>query len=917
MKGDFSRFTFLARKHFTRVLKQQGRVELDADWNEDEAIQAHLRETALADIIGVAGAPGDGFLISTPDNGATFQAAAGRFYVNGVMVETDAAVSIAAQPYGSLDADQMQPPDVSGAGLPPLPFDNLAGGTRLRTDLVFLDVWEQHITALEDAAIREVALGGPDTATRLQARWRLRWRANVNALTCDDAISAFPPAPLGTGRLTTSDNPGTPDSDPCIVEPDRGGYRGLENRLYRVEIHRGGNSAQAQFKWSSENGAVVYAVEEVTGARRLKVRREGRDALLRLNAGQAVEIYSAEDVRLGRSGILTTIDGAPNDLEINVVADISAYQPTVADPAPVIYIRRWDEVARAVSAGGALGDSGIDVAFSSGTYRVGDYWTFAARARTGSFEPVIDQPPHGIAHHHARVALVHWWRVIVGGNPTLRVTIEDCRPVFPPLTSLIQLHYVSGDGQETLPGSPLPRPLVVRVSNGGLPVKGAPVRFVAEAGTLTGGAGSATDRIVMTDNQGFASVQWTPSAAIHSQQVVASLFSDPQLQARFNANLSTADRVAYTPADDCDMQVTNVQDALDELCRRRAAAEPGIRVTGIFWENALIDAAGNLLRGPAVNDAFVSADNFLRGLAITLDQDIDPVTISRATCTLTLEMPGMQLVQMGGYLPVALRPEKGFPAANANEILWRPDRAVRALLRQAFTAAARYGEESLLVRLMVQGNFIYDRERRLYLDGDAFGFKEKPPHDLRPLGPDGKFYSGDERVGGDFEMWFWVTRGDLQPEEDRIGFAVLRALDFAFYHEVLSLATPREEIQASGLLPPGIQVDPSIPFDIDEARRLLRARRLSRLPFTTPSLPNLLRTIAYSEAVAPVVQELIQPQWSAVVVDAVVYEGFGDDDFLSQVGDVEYAGIICLRSQFEALLERGVTGYEPDSFTLL
>jgi hypothetical protein len=134
---------------------------------------------------------------------------------------------------------------------------------------------------------------------------------------------------------------------------------------------------------------------------------------------------------------------------------------------------------------------------------------------------------------------------------------------------------------------------------------------------------------------------------------------------------------------------------------------------------------------------------------------------------------------------------------------------------------------------------------------------------------------------------------------------------------VLSLATPREEIQASGLLPPGIDVDPSIPFDIDEARRLLRARRLSRLPFTTRVLPNLLRTIAYSEAVAPVVQQLIQQQWSAVVVDMVVYESFGDDDFLNVVVDTEYAGIICLRSQFDELIARGVDRYEPDSFMLL
>ncbi|HEX3531938.1 MAG TPA: DUF6519 domain-containing protein, partial [Thermoanaerobaculia bacterium] len=34
MKGDFSRDTFRKRKHYNRVRMQQGRVQLDADWNE-------------------------------------------------------------------------------------------------------------------------------------------------------------------------------------------------------------------------------------------------------------------------------------------------------------------------------------------------------------------------------------------------------------------------------------------------------------------------------------------------------------------------------------------------------------------------------------------------------------------------------------------------------------------------------------------------------------------------------------------------------------------------------------------------------------------------------------------------------------------------------------------------------------------
>ena len=41
MPGDYSRNTFDPRRHYSGVLMQQGRVQLDADWNEQQAIAAH------------------------------------------------------------------------------------------------------------------------------------------------------------------------------------------------------------------------------------------------------------------------------------------------------------------------------------------------------------------------------------------------------------------------------------------------------------------------------------------------------------------------------------------------------------------------------------------------------------------------------------------------------------------------------------------------------------------------------------------------------------------------------------------------------------------------------------------------------------------------------------------------------------
>ncbi len=48
MKGDFSRLTFDPRKNFSSVLMQQGRVQLDADWNEQGAILLHYVRTLAA-----------------------------------------------------------------------------------------------------------------------------------------------------------------------------------------------------------------------------------------------------------------------------------------------------------------------------------------------------------------------------------------------------------------------------------------------------------------------------------------------------------------------------------------------------------------------------------------------------------------------------------------------------------------------------------------------------------------------------------------------------------------------------------------------------------------------------------------------------------------------------------------------------
>mgnify|MGYP000723784951 CR=1 FL=1 len=156
MMGDFSRVTFDPRRQYTRVLMQQGRVQVDADWNEQMAIFWHYWRTLARDLIGPHGGPiaNAGFGILT--DGSDFRIGPGRYYVGGLLCENW------REDITYFSQDENYPLDENEDELPDLPF------------LVYLDVWERHITYIQDGNIREVALGGPDTATRSQIVWQAK-----------------------------------------------------------------------------------------------------------------------------------------------------------------------------------------------------------------------------------------------------------------------------------------------------------------------------------------------------------------------------------------------------------------------------------------------------------------------------------------------------------------------------------------------------------------------------------------------------------------------------------------------------------------------------------------------------------------------------------------------------------------------
>jgi photosystem II stability/assembly factor-like uncharacterized protein len=421
----------------------------------------------------------------------------GRLYVDGSMCEVDRRTSFYNQP------DRARVP-------------RLAAGTHL----LFVNVWQRHLSFIEEPSIREVALGGADTATRAKIVWQVKalglpsvsppeWSC-LSEIPDWDALVAPPAA-----RLKARSEPQRAASNVCDIAA-AAGYRRLENQLYRVEVH-GGDDTRC-FKWSRENGSVAYGIAELTREPTETVvllSSRGRDENLDVAAGNWLEVIDDDAALESRAGVLLEYSRDGNEKN-EIVLDGTFAAELAGDPARHPLVRRWDHVPEAGS-DGALPieegtwielEEGVQVWFEpGGSYRPGDYWLIPARTITGDVEwPRNDdgdpelQPPAGIEDLYCRLALIEV-------NDERKITvISDCRNKFPPLSDMTQMLYVSGDGQDSIPGVELPRPLRVRVAMGSLPVSKARVRFSVEMGG--GHLNGPVTLDVETADDGMAECVW-------------------------------------------------------------------------------------------------------------------------------------------------------------------------------------------------------------------------------------------------------------------------------------------------------------------------------------------------------------------------------------------------------------------------
>ncbi|MCO1577847.1 DUF6519 domain-containing protein [Crossiella sp. SN42] len=449
MHGDFSRLTFRPDKRFSAVLAQQGRVQLDAEANEQVLISQHRHRTAISDLIGRRGGPRDanGFRIAFVPKGkepADLKIHGGRYYVDGILVEatrpprgvpvpdepeTDPAPPPAAEwtYWDQPDAHRDRERQDEAHHLPDLPF------------LAYLLVTEHLVTAIQDPEIRETALGPalPDTTARTKVSWQVLPLTAKDGLQIPDrptpesltaAFDSWVDRGRATARLAArAERPARTEDDPCLSAPDAR-FRGLENQLYRVEIHLGGK--QPTFKWSRENGSVTLPVSTVDKTW-VTLAEGARDRKLGLSIGDWVELADDASVARGEAGPLAQV----RDLDTEALRVELSREPGtgVGRPGRHAFLRRWDQRGDAIriEEGRWLDlEDGVQVWFATGgRYRGGDYWLIPARTLSGEVEwprdergaPLL-QDPHGIRRHYAPLA----W--IPAGNQ-----LTDLRLTFPPL----------------------------------------------------------------------------------------------------------------------------------------------------------------------------------------------------------------------------------------------------------------------------------------------------------------------------------------------------------------------------------------------------------------------------------------------------------------------------------------------------
>ncbi|MEO8148078.1 MAG: DUF6519 domain-containing protein [Bacteroidia bacterium] len=477
---DISRVNFDPKKHYSSLRMQQGRVLTEDDYNEDNRIHEEELRRSMVDIIGSFGSPDSGFKIENLRidvagviGRINFDILAGTLYLGGLRLEMEDLETYRLQKDWLL-----QPFDLDQA-------PNSISPALERFDLVYIEACQPEVCAVEDNSLFEVALGGPDTTTRLRTMRRVHLAADLGFCDCADAwqqlLSNWKSDHLGTvnrefERITdvilkvTFSNSGLPE-DLCTPSA-AGGYLGAENQAIRVQI-----IDQTHFTWGFDNASPLYRVMVTDAGQTVTMLTEPKDQYHWPLSNQVVEILpwsavlpngekvSEQMGHLSRvdasykpdEGYLTLTDPVPATFGIDWKSRSDKDDLDNQTPPEYFYMRVWnrgDDLSSSAAINFttgipvALGHTGLEVTITGTEIVAPDYWVIAARPETPNrvvpWELEQGIAPHGVRRFFAPLAVIRW---SIESGQIVGEIMHDCRRKFGPLTQQeCCCTYSVGDG---------------------------------------------------------------------------------------------------------------------------------------------------------------------------------------------------------------------------------------------------------------------------------------------------------------------------------------------------------------------------------------------------------------------------------------------------------------------------------------
>lgn len=410
--GDLTRSTFRSHRHYSGVRMQQGRVQLDADWNEQLDLTAHRDRAEALDVIGPVGVPkiDGGFELTVSPDGKDLLISPGRAWVAGRLCEVEAG-TIATDEVSNtsimvdsllvagvelrshhwvevIDQDQSVVSRISAVDVAArtLTLESsigaLSGAIRLRRlssyahqpdlpdpahtvrassttpnllDLAegnyfaYLDVWERPITALDDPTISEPALG-VETATRSKVVWQVRLLdlAGVAEPVGCESDLSTALADLVPPTGLMAARAEPPAGSEDLCRPTPAGGY-VGLENQLYRVHvHEVVSGRPVILWSRENASVVTPWVSTIASDVLGVAGIGRDTILGFQPGDWVELYDDGRVLDRQPGTLVRLLNAKDD-RLTLDPATATGSTDIADFPHHPQIRRWDSAGPVAS----------------------------------------------------------------------------------------------------------------------------------------------------------------------------------------------------------------------------------------------------------------------------------------------------------------------------------------------------------------------------------------------------------------------------------------------------------------------------------------------------------------------------------------------------------------------------------------